>query len=180
MKKCIATLLLSTAFVLPAYAADADKAPAKKPGATSMKDKSSKNKDDCDHAHGRHMGHHGHGGAYGHGGGAYGGHGYNVQYGLRGLDLSKDQQDKINRLTDDLQRSNWKNQGDINEESIKLRDLYAAEKRDANAISAVYERIFDIKRKMIVDDVNTRNNVLDVLTTEQKAKLKEAHRGSRG
>ncbi|MDR2195063.1 MAG: Spy/CpxP family protein refolding chaperone [Gallionellaceae bacterium] len=174
MKNTLAIALLSALIATPAFAADAAKASAPK-STSAQKDKS---KDcDCDAAHGH--------GGYGHGGAGmgYGGHGMGMggmapHAGmLAGLNLSKEQQSQITKLSDDFQHNNWTNQGLINDESAKLRDLYQADKRDADAIDKSYQKIFDIKRQMIRDYVELRNKIDAALTPEQQAKMKEMRHG---
>ncbi len=93
---------------------------------------------------------------------------------LRALDLSEEQQSKINKLSDDLKHNNWATQGLINDESAKLRDLYEADKRDPAAIGKEYQKVFDLKRQMIETYLETQNRIEDILTPEQRAKMKEA------
>jgi Spy/CpxP family protein refolding chaperone len=169
MKNYIAIALLSVVMSVPAFAADAAKAPAKKPAAAAQQDKAKeKDGDDCHGRHGHGMEHGGYGMGMGYGGYGMGGHA-----GLSALNLTKDQQDKVTKLTDDLKHNNWTNQGLINDESAKLRDLYEADKRDPDAIDKEYQKIFDIKRQMIRDYLTTHNSIQEILTPEQQAKMKE-------
>jgi Spy/CpxP family protein refolding chaperone len=92
---------------------------------------------------------------------------------VMGLDLTDDQRAKINKLYDDLHHRNWETQGKIMDEAAKLRDLYEADKRDPKAISAEYQKVFDMKRQMIEAMVDTQNHVEELLTPAQLAKLKE-------
>lgn len=179
MKTFIAIALLSAAVAAPAFADDAAKAPAKKavPAAPAHKGKA-KAADDCDSAHGMGGYHEGYGGGMGYGAGmehGMGGHG-----GLEALGLSKEQQDKITKLHDELKHNNWTTQGQINDETAKLRDLYEADKRDPDAIDKEYQKVFDLKRQMIRDYLTTQNRIDEVLTPEQQAKLKESRRGGMG
>jgi Spy/CpxP family protein refolding chaperone len=92
------------------------------------------------------------------------------------LTLSKEQQSQIHNLADELKHKNWATQGLINDESAKLRDLYEADKRDPTAIGKEYQKIFDLKRQMIEAYLEIQNRIEDTLTTEQRAKLKDARR----
>ena len=48
-----------------------------------------------------------------------------------------------------------------------LRDLYHADKRDSVAIDNTYQRIFDLKRKMIKSSLDTETEIENLLTPEQ-------------
>jgi hypothetical protein len=91
---------------------------------------------------------------------------------IMSLDLSDEQRSKINKLSDELRHNNWTTKGLIMDESAKLRDLYAADKRDPSAIGKEYQKIFDLKRKMIEATITTQNRIEEVLTPEQRTKFK--------
>ncbi|MBI1175096.1 MAG: periplasmic heavy metal sensor [Sideroxydans sp.] len=88
------------------------------------------------------------------------------------LDLSDEQRAKINKLSDQLQHDNWATMGAMMDETAKLRDLYEADKRDPAAIGNEYQKIFDLKRQMIVAMLTTQNKIEDLLTDAQRAQLK--------
>lgn len=88
------------------------------------------------------------------------------------LDLNDEQRSKINKLSDELRRNHWAAMGLIMDESAMLRDLYVAEKRDSSAIGKVYQKIFDLKRRMIEAMIDNQNRVEELLTPEQRAQLK--------
>lgn len=176
MKKYIAAALLSALVTTPAFADDtAARASAKKP-ATAMPSghkhdhKMMDMKGECDAEHG--MGEH-------HGHEMMGGRGADMMmeadmHMLGALALSEEQQSKINELADELKHNNWATQGLINDETAKLRDLYEADKRDTAAISKEYQKVFDLKRQMIETYLNTQNRIEEILTAEQRAKMKDA------
>lgn len=91
---------------------------------------------------------------------------------VRTLSLSDEQRAKINKLSDKLHHDNWADMGKIMDESTKLRDLYEADRRDANAIAGVYRNIFNTKIEMIKAMVSTENEIEDLLTKDQLAQLK--------
>jgi Spy/CpxP family protein refolding chaperone len=99
---------------------------------------------------------------------------------LDALKLSDEQRTKINKLSDELRKKHWAGMGAIMDESTKLRDLYAAEKRDPAAIGQIYQRIFDQKRQMIESSIDTQNHIDEILTPEQLAQLKQMKRHGRG
>lgn len=91
---------------------------------------------------------------------------------VRTLSLSDEQRARINKLSDKLHHDNWADMGKIMDESTKLRDLYEADRRDANAIAGVYRDIFNTKVQMIKAMVTTENEIEDLLTKDQLAQLK--------
>lgn len=125
------------------------------------------------------MGSHGHGMMGGYGAGMMGG-GMMMQSPrmnmVNALSLSDEQRAKINKLNDQLHHDNWATMGAMMDETAKLRDLYEADRRDPSAIGSEYQKIFDLKRKMIEAMLTTQNKVEDVLTSDQRAQLKEMHK----
>ena len=113
-----------------------------------------------------------------HKGGMMGGHGAGMMMAsprmsmVITLDLNEEQRSKINKLSDELQHNNWATKGLIMDESAKLRDLYAADKRDPSVIGKEYRKIFDLQLKIIEATVTTQNRIEEILTPEQRAKLK--------
>ena len=97
---------------------------------------------------------------------------------LGGLDISEAQQSKIDKISDELRHNNWATQGLINDETAKLRDLYEADTRDPAAIGKEYLKIFDLKRQMIETYLTAQNRIEEVLTPEQRAKLKANRRNA--
>jgi len=91
------------------------------------------------------------------------------------LDLGDEQRSRINKLSDELKHNNWATMGLITDESAKLRDLYAADKRDPSAIGKEYQKIFDLERRMIEATIDTQNRIDELLTPEQRAQLKDMH-----
>ncbi|MGO8754832.1 MAG: Spy/CpxP family protein refolding chaperone [Gallionellaceae bacterium] len=200
MKKTIAVALLSAVFAAPAFADDtpamtpAMKAvPAMVPSGHEHSQKMMDDEDDCDAVH-EMGGHHADGmdEHYGHGMGDLYGYGMMSGQGdsmmmmepdmrlLGALNLSKEQQAKITRLSDELRHKNWTTQGLLNDETAKLRDLYEADKRDPAAIGSEYRKVFDLKRQMIETYLETQNRIEEVLTREQLAQMQEARHNMHG
>lgn len=96
------------------------------------------------------------------------------------LDLTDDQRTRINKLHDAERRQHWEVMGKIMDERAKLRDLYAADKRDTQAILKVHDQIDAHQRKMRELHLNTRNQIEAVLTKEQRDQLKSMYRGGMG
>jgi Spy/CpxP family protein refolding chaperone len=119
----------------------------------------------------------------GHKGGMMGHHGAGMMMGsahmhmIMSLDLSDEQRSKINKLSDELKHNNWATKGSIMDESAKLRDLYAAEKRDPSTIGKQYQKIFDLEREMIEATIAAQNRIEEILTADQRAQLKSMRQG---
>lgn len=96
---------------------------------------------------------------------------------LRGLDLSEEQRAKLHKIEDEQRKKTWNLTGKMMDESAKLRELYGADAPDANKIGAVYDRIFDLKRELIVTGIEARNKARALLTPEQQKQLKQQRRG---
>jgi Spy/CpxP family protein refolding chaperone len=93
------------------------------------------------------------------------------------LDLTPEQRTKINKIHDELRRKNWETLGKVQDEEAKLRDLYAADKRDPKAIGAVYGSIYALKRQMIEAGIDAHNRMEALLSDAQRAQLKQMRSG---
>jgi Spy/CpxP family protein refolding chaperone len=104
--------------------------------------------------------------------GMMGGGGGIMSYGAFGaLDLTKDQQAKINKIQDDMRKQHWAIMGKMMDEQAKLRDLYAEEKLDAKKIGAVSDAVYALRKQMIESRIDAINRMRDVLTKEQREQL---------
>jgi Spy/CpxP family protein refolding chaperone len=113
------------------------------------------------------------GGGYGMGPGMMGGDGMGPGMGMgpQGLpDLTPDQRTKISKIQDDTRRKHWELMGKVMEEQSRLRDLYDAPKRDADAITDTHKKISELQRKMYEDSADAHKRMEAVLTKEQKEK----------
>ena len=63
---------------------------------------------------------------------------------------------------------------------MKLRDLYDTDTPDAKKIGAVYDKIFGLKRQLIVSGIEANNKARAVLTKEQQEQIKQMRRGGMG
>jgi Spy/CpxP family protein refolding chaperone len=179
MKKIIPLTLLAIAMATPAFADDAPAKPAQQKPAAShpMMHHSHMMKDNCDEERGDIHGH----GMMDHEHGMMGGHDTNMMmepnmHLLHALNLSDEQHAKIRKLAGELKHNNWAVQGQLNDESAKLADLYEADHRDTAAISKEYQQVFDLKRRMIENYLDIENRIEDVLTPEQRARMKDERR----
>lgn len=87
-------------------------------------------------------------------------------------DLKEDQQKKVSAIFEELHKKRWdlmtKMQGDY----AKLRELYAADKRDPAAIGNQYKKISDLRRQIVELSVDASNRMEAVLNKEQKERLR--------
>jgi Spy/CpxP family protein refolding chaperone len=93
------------------------------------------------------------------------------------LDLSKDQQAKINKIQDDMRKQHWALMGKMMDEQSKLRDLYAEEKLDAKKIGAVSDAVYALRKQMIESRIDATNRMREVLTKEQREQLNKRSGG---
>ncbi|WP_083928348.1 Spy/CpxP family protein refolding chaperone [Marinobacterium rhizophilum] len=98
-------------------------------------------------------------------------HGYGGMFQM--LELNDDQQQKVSQIHQELQKKRWDLMGKMHEESAKLRQLFFAEKRDAEAIGEQQQRVFDLSQQMTKDWIETQSQIEELLTPEQKDKLHE-------
>jgi Spy/CpxP family protein refolding chaperone len=107
-------------------------------------------------------------------GGGYGmGPGTMRGWAMAYLDLTDDQQSKIEKLGDELRHKQWDLVGKMMDEQAKLRDLYGAPKFDRNAIAAAYKRIGELRQQAIEARLDMLGKVEGILTQEQRDKLRQ-------
>lgn len=118
--------------------------------------------------------------SYGMGPGMMGGDGYGMGPDMMGggyrfgreLGLTNDQVAKINQIRDEIRRMHWSLMGAMMDEHAKLRDLYAAPKRDNAAIDDAYKTLGKLQRQMVESSLDARKRMDAVLTKEQREKLR--------
>lgn len=111
-------------------------------------------------------------GGYGHG--MMGGYGMGPMY---GLDLSKEQRDKINAIHDDLRKQNWQRMGKMMDAMARMRELYQSDTPDPKAVGKAFAEISDIKRQMLEARVAAHNELNKVLTDDQRQQLRQMWHG---
>jgi Spy/CpxP family protein refolding chaperone len=113
----------------------------------------------------------------GYGRGMMGGYGMGP---MHGLELSKQQRDKINAIHDDLRKQNWQRMGKMMDAMSRMRALYQSDTPDPKAIGKAFAEISDIKRQMLEARVAAHNKLNQVFTAEQRKELRERWRGRYG
>ncbi|MGF1613581.1 MAG: Spy/CpxP family protein refolding chaperone [Gammaproteobacteria bacterium] len=83
-------------------------------------------------------------------------------------DLSEEQRTKLRSIGQELRKKQWDLKGAMIEESEIIAELWAAEPVDAGAVGDAYGRYFELRRQWIVSAIETRQQVDNVLTDEQK------------
>ena len=126
----------------------------------------------------------GYGPGYGPGPGMMGGYGGGPGYGrggrgmgpgggLAALDLSTEQREKIAAIQEENRKKNWDKMGQMRSEQFTLRRLYSAEKLDPAAIAEQQKKVDDLRRQMIQSRAESHNQVLSVLTPEQRKQMRQ-------
>jgi Spy/CpxP family protein refolding chaperone len=95
--------------------------------------------------------------------------GYHYGYGALGaLNLSDTQRKEIGKIADEQQKRQYELMGKGMELHAKLRDLYAQDTWDANAISGVYDQMAKLHGQMVRARVDARNRIFNLLTLDQR------------
>lgn len=123
------------------------------------------------------MGDYGGYGGYGMGPGMMGGYGMGPgmmmgPYWGSGLDLTTEQQAKINKIQDETRKAHWALMGEMMNQQARLRDLNQAPKRDNTAIDAAYKEFGKLRQQMYDSSVAAQKRMEAVLTKEQQEKLR--------
>ena len=105
--------------------------------------------------------------------GGYGmGHGMMGPYWGSGLDLTQEQQTRVNQIQDETRKAHWTLMGEMMNQQARLRDLNLAPKRDDAAIDAAYKEFGKLHQKMYESSVEAHKRMEAVLTKEQQEKLR--------
>lgn len=101
---------------------------------------------------------------------------------LSGLDLSKEQRDKIRQIMREQRGKHF----DMAEQRMaiwdELEEAHDQDKPDPKKTAAIYGKLFALKQQMIEQSIDTQNKIREQLTDEQREKLSSGYRGrdSRG
>jgi Spy/CpxP family protein refolding chaperone len=91
-------------------------------------------------------------------------------------DLSAEQAGRIGRLEDELARRNLDLMRQRREVLERLNRLYAAERRDWNAIRAASREAADLQRRQMEAAIDTQQKLDDVLTESQRREMARSWR----
>jgi protein CpxP len=106
---------------------------------------------------------------HGGGAGAMRGHGQRM---ARALGLTDDQRAKVRQIMEDTRRKNWDALGQIRSERFKLTEMLRGDKVDPNAAVEQKSKIDVLKRQVMRARLEARNQVLALLTPEQREKAR--------
>ena len=111
--------------------------------------------------------------------GGYGGYGMGpgMMYGYGGnfgggLDLSKDQRERIAKVQESFSAKQWGLMGQMREQQFKFRELLASGKADDAAIGKAYRQIEDLRQQMWTSGAEARKQMEAVLTKAQRDQLR--------
>ena len=88
------------------------------------------------------------------------------------LGLSEDQRAKVGQIMEDTRRKNWNVLGQIQSERFKLREMVRGDRVDPNAAVEQKRKLDDLKRQVMRSRLEARNQVLALLTPEQREKAR--------
>ena len=109
----------------------------------------------------------------GYGPGMSGGSGLGAHGALGALNLTADQQEKIGALHEEQRRKSWNALGQLRSEQLRLRQMFNADKVDANAVVEQQKKIDELRQQMLRLRVETHNQIHSVLTSEQRQRLRQ-------
>lgn len=93
------------------------------------------------------------------------------------LDLTDDQRKQMAKIQEDVRKRHWNTMGKIMEEQARLSELYASEKPDAKQVGQAYGSIAKLQQEVLEGNLQAQNQMLDVLTKEQRDQLSQWRRG---
>jgi len=114
----------------------------------------------------------GYGPGYGMGPGMMGGYGrgYGAGPGFA-LDLTDEQRAKFDKIQQDTASKQWELMAKLQDEQVRLNQLYYSDKRDSAAVSKSFQTISGLRQQMFDNSLAARKQVDGVLTKEQREQL---------
>ena len=89
------------------------------------------------------------------------------------LDLTDEQRQKVLAIQEEHRKKNWTAMGEVRAEQYKLRSLYGGDPVDANKIAEQQKKVDEMRRALLKSRVETHNQVLAILTPEQRKLLRQ-------
>lgn len=89
------------------------------------------------------------------------------------LDLNDKQRNTMQEIMRGTQKQNWKRMGEMMELRNQLQDIMQADKPDPAAAGKIYDKMAKLRQEMFQARLETRNKMMDQLTSEQREKLRE-------
>lgn len=97
----------------------------------------------------------------------------NSMHTLAMLNLNDDQRKKVMELRRELRKNTWDLKRQIIDQREQLGMLYGGDAFDVAAITSAYQKLFDIKLKMIEHTLKFKQDLRKVLTPEQQQQLRD-------
>lgn len=88
------------------------------------------------------------------------------------LDLTAEQQAKLNQIRDEARNKQWSLMVQMRDEMAKVRGLYAAKTWDEKAIAQEFEQFTKLRQQMFDNMMEARKSMEGVLSKEQLEKLR--------
>jgi Spy/CpxP family protein refolding chaperone len=114
--------------------------------------------------------------------GGYGGYGYGMGPGMMGglglgaihrLSLTDTQRDQVRSIENDLRKKNWDLMGQMQQEMSTVYDRgSASSKPDRAALLAANKRMFELRQKMLENQLDAQDKAEALLTPQQKEQYK--------
>ena len=93
------------------------------------------------------------------------------------LNLNDKQKAKLREFSHEQRKSHCENMNSMMDIRDELAEAYAKDEPDAKAIGKIYSKMFDKRRQMIEQSIETHNKMRAVLNKEQQEKFDNMHRG---
>lgn len=97
----------------------------------------------------------------------------NSMHTFAALNLSGEQRKKVMELRRALRKNTWDLKGQTIDQREQLGVLYSSDDLDVAAITSAYEKLFEMKLKMIEHTLKFKQDLRKVLTPEQQKKLRD-------
>lgn len=97
-----------------------------------------------------------------------------------GLDLSAEQQSKIEQLQQSHLQKQQPLYAELYQAVTQLRGLMATEKPDVDAVGKAFDQVSATRKKLLLDRIQLRDQIQQALTPEQRKKLSEMYRWNWG
>lgn len=99
---------------------------------------------------------------------------------LDALNLNADQRKKVADLRRELRNKTWDLQRQEIDQREQLGELYSSETLDVAAIKATYDKLFQVKLKLIEHTLNFKQSLEKLLTKEQAQQFHQMMHGPMG
>ena len=96
------------------------------------------------------------------------------------LGLDQDQAKKVSKIQREFAREQAKRAAEMRKAQWKLNKAVAAPAPDAKKVEKLFDKVSGKRKEMLMEQVETRNEVLDTLNDEQAKRYKEIHKRRMG